>query len=417
MKRLRYIILYLLLFVSTGWAQTPLQLFEQTWSLVESDFVDPTLKGLDSQAIRAEAALALQDVSDKEEAVRIINGFLDRLKTSHTRLYCDQDPLYFELLDVFVEGPLAGDIKARFDGLRPHYTGILATLEGDTVVDIVPGGPADQASLRPGDKVLGIANSASGPFVAFHPFRSLLGKEGQDVYLQVQSGLVLGPRKLRPVKVQPGAAFLQSMADSVEVVTEGPFQLGYVRVYSYAGEPYQQRLLELLEGPLAEADGLVWDLRGGWGGAQAQYLEVFQPLPRMTTKERDQAPATWDSGRWNRPVVMLVNERSRSGKEILAYGFKSLGLGPVVGTNTAGAVSGGRLYLLPDGCALYLAVMDVELDGHRLEGQGVAPDQVMREPVLPSADPTVKEQALRRLYQEIEARQKSHSQNSSGRAW
>ena len=69
MKRLRYIILYLLLFVSTGWAQTPLQLFEQTWSLVESDFVDPTLKGLDSQAIRAEAALALQDVSDKEEAV------------------------------------------------------------------------------------------------------------------------------------------------------------------------------------------------------------------------------------------------------------------------------------------------------------------------------------------------------------
>ena len=94
MKRLRYIILYLLLFVSTGWAQTPLQLFEQTWSLVESDFVDPTLKGLDSQAIRAEAALALQYVSDKEEAVRIINGFLDRLKPSHTRLYCDQDPLY-----------------------------------------------------------------------------------------------------------------------------------------------------------------------------------------------------------------------------------------------------------------------------------------------------------------------------------
>jgi hypothetical protein len=63
---------------------------------------------------------------------------------------------------------------------------------------------------------------------------------------------------------------------------------------------------------------------------------------------------------------------------------------------------------LPDGCALYLAVLDVELDGQRLEGMGVAPDQVMTEPVLPSGELSVKEQALRRLYQEIEQRRRDH---------
>ena len=35
---------------------------------------------------------------------------------------------------------------------------------------------------------------------------------------------------------------------------------------------------------------------------------------------------------------MLVNGGSRSGKEVLAYGFRKHGIGPVVGSRTAGAV-------------------------------------------------------------------------------
>lgn len=400
------ILLVLLLLLDIAWAETPLQLFDRTWSLVETDFVDPNLKGLDSKAIRAEAREALSEVTDKEEAVRIINGFLGRLHTSHTRLYCDRDPLYYELLDVFSEGSLQEEIKARFDGQPPHYTGILCTLEDGTVVDVVPGGPADQARLWPGDRVLGIADTPEGPFQPFHPIGSLIGKAGQDVYLQVASGKVIAPRRLQPVEVQPKAAFLQSITDSVEVVERGAFKLGYLRVYSYAGEDYHRRVEELLEeGPLAEADGLVWDLRGGWGGAQTRYLETFQKLPNLRLRQRGQSFQEIGSGHWGRPVVMVVNERSRSGKEILAYGFQSLGLGPLVGTTTAGAVSGGRLYLLPDGCALYLAVFDVEVDGHRLEGVGVTPDEVMEEIVFPTSEPSVKEKALRRLCDELERRQ------------
>jgi carboxyl-terminal processing protease len=71
---------------------------------------------------------------------------------------------------------------------------------------------------------------------------------------------------------------------------------------------------------------------------------------------------------------MLVNKGSRSGKEILAYGFKKYGIGKVVGTKTAGAVVGGSPFLLEDGNLLYLAVVDVLVDGERLEGKGVIPD-------------------------------------------
>jgi carboxyl-terminal processing protease len=73
--------------------------------------------------------------------------------------------------------------------------------------------------------------------------------------------------------------------------------------------------------------------------------------------------------------VMLVNEGSRSGKEILAYGFRKYGIGPVVGTKTTGAVVAGTLFSMQDGSILYVAVQDIYLDGtQRLEGIGVTPD-------------------------------------------
>ena len=46
----------------------------------------------------------------------------------------------------------------------------------------------------------------------------------------------------------------------------------------------------------------------------------------------------------------------------------------MVGSKTAGAVVGGRPFLMSDGSLLYVAVVDVYVDGKRLEGQGVTPD-------------------------------------------
>lgn len=58
--------------------------------------------------------------------------------------------------------------------------------------------------------------------------------------------------------------------------------------------------------------------------------------------------------------------------ELFAYTLKKAGV-PLVGSKTEGAVLGGTLFLLKDKSLLYLAVMDVKVDGHRLEGEGVTP--------------------------------------------
>ena len=147
-----------------------------------------------------------------------------------------------------------------------------------------------------------------------------------------------------------------------------------MHVWSYAGGAYQRALQRLIaEGPLKEADALIWDLRDGWGGADPEYLDLFNlRAPTMQLTNRNGA-ATALNVKWRKPVAMLINGGTRSGKEILAYGFKKYGLGEVIGAPTAKAVLASTAFLMSDGSLLLLAVSDVRVDGERLEGAGVTP--------------------------------------------
>jgi C-terminal processing protease CtpA/Prc len=112
----------------------------------------------------------------------------------------------------------------------------------------------------------------------------------------------------------------------------------------------------------------------GWGGASTEYLNLFNKnVPKMTWYGRGEKETKFDS-QWREPVALLINGGTRSGKELLAFGFKKFNIGTVIGTTTAGAVTGGRLFLLGDGSILYLAVRGVKIDGEVLEGKGVEPD-------------------------------------------
>jgi C-terminal processing protease CtpA/Prc len=77
--------------------------------------------------------------------------------------------------------------------------------------------------------------------------------------------------------------------------------------------------------------------------------------------------------RWKKPVALLIDDGTRSGKEVLAYGFKKNGYGPVIGERSAGALLAATAFLLSDGSLLILAVEDTSIEGDRLEGKGVTP--------------------------------------------
>lgn len=152
-------------------------------------------------------------------------------------------------------------------------------------------------------------------------------------------------------------------------------KIAYVHVWSYAGKQYHERLVkELLQGSFDGADALVLDIRDGWGGASPEYLNIFnQRVPLLTSFGRNQEESSYKT-QWRKPVALLTNAGSRSGKEVLAYGFRKYGIGPVVGERTGGAVSAGTVIPISDHSLLYLCVSGVRVDGEVLEGIGVAPD-------------------------------------------
>jgi len=193
--------------------------------------------------------------------------------------------------------------------------------------------------------------------------------------------------------IVPHELFLESMRRSARVIERDDQRLAYVRLRSWAGEEYQNLLIELLNAePLRSCDGLILDLRGGWGGANPEYLSVFgcgPPTLEMSNREgqinriaKNPDNIVPVEQQWRKPVTLLIDEGTRSGKEIFTYAFKKAGRGKVVGTRTAGAVLGGRPFLLSDGSLLVVAVSDVRVDGVRLEGVGVEPDVHAENPAL-----------------------------------
>jgi carboxyl-terminal processing protease len=210
----------------------------------------------------------------------------------------------------------------------------------------------------------------------FRPVDSFRGKIGQPVALQIRraSGATPIAISVSPADLHPNDMFLRGLKASARVIASRGAKIGYVHVWSYASPRIQSALEDLIaEGPLKDADALVWDLRGGWGGAQPQYLDLFNPhAPTMRITDRNGATALIDV-KWRKPVAMLINEGTRSGKEVLAFGFKEYRLGELIGHRTEGAVLAATAFLIGDDGLLLLAVEDVLVDGRRLEGVGVTP--------------------------------------------
>jgi len=351
-------------------------LFEEVWQTVHDQFYDPGFNGVDWTAARIPYAARAARATSLEDLAVLLNEMLALLRTSHTHLYTPLDPAYHHLLDIFSAGPLGKHIPALYpDGIL-SYPGIglfTVVIDGEPFVrGALEGGPAHRAGLRTGDRLIDVDGAP------FHPIRSFQGTVGRPVPIMIQRTPDPQSRRVLyvvPEHIKPRDLFLRAQEQSVRLIERDSLRIGYVRLWSYAGEVYHERLQEELAfGRLRDAAALILDLRGGWGGANPTYLNLFNTrVPRITQIERDGQRRTFDL-QWRKPVALLVDEETRSGKEVLAYGFKRYGIGPVVGSRTAGAVVGGRPFLLTGGVLLYLAVADALVEGERLEGVGVAPD-------------------------------------------
>lgn len=183
--------------------------------------------------------------------------------------------------------------------------------------------------------------------------------------------------------------WLEAQEKGSKLIQSGGTTVAYVPLFSCAGERYMEALQDSIGGRLREARALVLDFRDGWGGCNPAFVGVFNDaVPALENIGRDGKAQRFDS-QWRGPLVVLINGGTRSGKEVVSYALKKHRRGFLVGKRTAGAVVGGRCFLLSDRSLLYLAVADSRVDGERLEGIGVAPDVEVEDtlPYAAGADP------------------------------
>ncbi|HEX7183703.1 MAG TPA: S41 family peptidase [Thermoanaerobaculia bacterium] len=306
-------------------------------------------------------------ITDAEAFRRETRRRLADLRTSHTAYYTPDDPGYYELLSIF-EPVLKKPAETESLGLAA-----VELEDGWFVARVFAGGPAEAAGVRRGDRIV----AADGQ--PFHPRRSLAGKAGKTVALEVRSRKD-GPARtvsIIPRRVDPKQEWLDAQRAGTRVLEVQGRRVGYAPLWSCAGAQFQEALEESLQGDLAQADTLVVDLRGGWGGCNPTFVNLFNPMvPEMERIDRKGERSTF-SASWRKPLVLLVDGGSRSGKEMVARALQRRGRAVLVGERTVGAVVAGKPILLSDGSLLYLAVEDVRVDGERLEGVGVTPDVVV----------------------------------------
>lgn len=311
----------------------------------------------------------------------IINRMLSELRVSHTHYYTKRDSEYYQLLSIFNFGPFSRKVKKIFsDGVVRYPTiGILTKRKttGDFISAVLDGTPAALAGLKAGDRIVSIDGDSFSPVCSFA--KDIM----MDVVVTIQRSEhqeTLTHLNIKPEMLEPSELFLEAMRASREIINVMGTKIAYIHIWSYAGDTYHRLLtFELTKGMLKDADGLVLDVRDGLGGADPSYLGLFTDQAVVLSaensfQENSPPPQRKVKAVWRKPVIMLINEDTRSGKEVLAYAFKKFNVGRVIGTRTAGAVVLGRPFLLKDNSLLYLAVSDIYVNGKRLEGVGVNPD-------------------------------------------
>ena len=352
--------------------------FDRAVELVMEHFYDPSALEHFSEAVRkevedAEEPLTVDSTDDRLDAA--IDTVLASLGVSHTGRYKPDTIAYYELADIF-RYALRRDMRRLFppDG-EASYEGIGMVAEEVSgklfVSDVYDGAPADRAGIETGDEILSVDGAS------YHEIESFRGKAGKTVELRLrrQEGAESVTRSVEVERLRPLQTFSRAIEESAEAAEYHGYRIGYVRLWTLSTRDGMDIVARALAaGPLKDTSGVVVDLRGRWGGGRADAAELFvgDTVPfRLIERDGEEIFA---NVRWDRPVVAITDEGSRSGLELFAYSLRENGV-PLIGARTAGALLAGRAFLLPDDSIMILAVSDAVIgENTRLEGGGLHPD-------------------------------------------
>lgn len=271
--------------------------------------------------------------------------------------------------------------------------------EALTIIDTIPGGPADQAGLLPEDKIVQIENEAVKGLSVEEVIAKLKGKKNTIVHLKI---IRKGIPKLLPFDITRDVVKEQNAV--CFHFTDHNIYYGALNTFTHNALQQIQTLLEKSQQQHPKA--LILDLRYNSGGlldAAVAIASLFLPEQStvVVTKDRDNKVINTLTTHSNKiikttiPLFILVNNYTASAAEILAgclQAHAEKNSHPdvhvhtfVVGTKTFGKGSVQELIPISNDCglklttSLYCLPYDIPM-----QGVGVQPDFIIEQKYPPT---------------------------------
>lgn len=283
--------------------QTLFQPFWETWQLVHENYVD-------------------QPVDDVALMRGAIDGMLASLGDPHTSY---MDPTEF---------------KQANESLTGEYKGIGAyvntKLDYLTIIEPIPGSPAEAVGLQSGDKIIAIDGEDMTGINPEDARQKVLGPEGSIVTLTILRG------NDAPFDVEITRGNITIKSAEGKMLDNG---IAYVQVTTF-GDNTTPELKATLETLMAQnPKGLILDLRNNGGGYLQTAVEVssqFLPKDKIVLYEqygsgqKDKYTSLGDGLAADIPMVVLINEGTASASEIVAGALQDYGRATLVGVISYG---------------------------------------------------------------------------------
>nr|WP_299343503.1 S41 family peptidase [Allomuricauda sp.] len=229
-----------------------------------------------------------------------------------------------------------------------------------TVIRAIKNGPSYISGIKPGDRIL-LANRDTlfGKRIPNNEIVSRLkGKAGTKVDLKV---FRKSENRLLSMTVTRDRVPIKSV-DAYYMITR---DMGYIKINRFAESTFDEFKDALRKLKLRGAEKLVLDLRdnpGGYLGIAEKLADEFLVDDKLIlfTKNKKgkikKAFATKKGGFEEKPVYVLINERSASASEIIAGALQDNDVGTIVGRRSFGKGLVQREMDLGDGSAVRLTV-------------------------------------------------------------
>jgi carboxyl-terminal processing protease len=334
----------------------------------------------------------------------IYGGELDAKSLSegavHGMMQSLDDP-YAAYLDPELYSMQQEDLEGSFEGVGAR----VAMRNGQVMILApLPGSPAESAGIRPGDIIIEVDGESTVDMNLYEVVALIRGPSGTTVSLGIQH-----EGEDKPVTIDVTRERID--VPSVTLVEMLPGDVAHVRIEEFSDDTDEEFEAVRAEIQKEGARGLVLDLRNNPGGilesvvnTASWFLKDGLVLYEIDSKG---SRTEWQVRKVGQvielPIVVLVNQFSASGSEVLAGALQDRGEAIVVGEKTFGKGSVNTLQPLSDGSAVYYTIARwYTPNGRLIEGEGLQPDITVESQPGSPADEQL-ERALEELRTMMEA--------------